>query len=159
MTVIYTQWTLNYGQCCCFIFDTNSPSANDMAGTKYTQACGQSEHQSTVPKKKKTESAGKSLYLLSRLIYFTPTRMALMALSALSAHSQGNGARLVRLRGGRSNLWRQSLEEALKASWGGGGGGGFAEGAQRRRPPDETESARCSPESPPPPSAAVKCFC
>lgn len=32
--------------------------------------------------------------------------------------------------GGRNNLWRQSLEEALKASWG-GGGGGFPEGPRR----------------------------
>lgn len=62
----------------------------------------------TGTQKSVTRESKKNSFLLSRLIYFTPTRMPLIA---LWAPSQGSGGRVVQLRGAErisgDNLWRK----------------------------------------------------
>lgn len=68
----------------------------------------------------------KLLFVISSYLFHTDWDGADRAVGTLPREWRPRGP----TPGGRNNLWRQSLEEALKASWG-GGGGGFPEGPPR----------------------------
>lgn len=68
----------------------------------------------------------KLLFVVSSYLFHTDPDAADAAVGTVPREWRPRGP----TPGGRNNLWRQSLEEALKASWG-GGGGGFPEGPPR----------------------------